>query len=192
MGQRHAAALPHETNRGAHEADATPKTALAAAGDAALARIIADKPPSPTRLSSVELCKRPAELGPLKPFVDHWWLRGPGFEAGMGPRGGGVPGDKGAIVPKTSQTTINDHTGRGDLPGSRCVPVEEAGQGWANVDASCVKDQMSIGRDTGTWIPTQNDCHTVVEQVMDSCSHNLIDGQAMSPNPEPVDAGVSP
>ncbi len=86
----------------------------------------------------------------------------------MGPRGGGVP-DGDTDNPKTLHTTINDHTGSGTKADATCVPVGAVDEKWAHVDADCVRDQMTVGRYTGLWVPPFNDCHEVVKDALDSC-----------------------
>ena len=117
----------------------------------------------------LELCRRTADLFANPPHgVQHWWLRGDGFESGMGKRGGGVPGH-GGPEPYTMHTTLNDHRGEGALPDATCVPVGEVDPHWDHVDEDCVRGEMEVGRDTGLWVPPVNDCHEVVKNALDRC-----------------------
>lgn len=81
----------------------------------------------------------------------------------MGPEGGGVPGlaggNNGSYLGKT---TLNDHTGRGDVIGSECEELPE-------LDEDCVNDHLIIGTPTGRWAPGLNDCHTVVGAIVAAC-----------------------
>lgn len=118
--------------------------------------------------SDVEVCKRIADI-PLNPGLEHWWLRTPDFESGMGPAGGGVPGQGGSDSPYVSQTTINDHTGEGDANGAYCVPAASMNPLWTTEDKACLQGEATLGRDTGTWTPW-NQCHSVVEDMLDKCA----------------------
>ena len=149
---------------------ASDEGALARAGSAAINRILADDGLAHGKKSGVELCRRPAEVPLLGELVDHWWLRGGGFEAGMGARGEGAPGDAGHVRPKTLHTTINDHSGRGSRSGSVCTPVEDLSSRWAYTDAACVRERMTVGRETGLWAPPFNDCHDVATEALDGCA----------------------
>ena len=117
------------------------------------------KPPN-----KVELCERHAnipivEYTPLK----HWWLRTNDTELGQGPQGGGMPGVPGQpsgypLVP----TTLNDHTGLGDSSTSACIELHD-------VDPDCVEAEMVEGAAKGRWFPGLNDCHGVVEDIVEDC-----------------------
>lgn len=123
----------------------------------------------PHGAAPIELCRRVAELPLADTFgVQHWWLRGDGFEAGMGQRGGGVPGHKGQYRYQPF-TTINDHTGEGNRPDASCQPIGQVDPRWRHVDPACVREQMTVGRDTGIWTPPLNDCHEVVRAAMYKC-----------------------
>jgi len=50
---------------------------------------------------------------------------------------------------------------------------------------------MQVGRETGLWTPLFNDCHVVVRDALDACSHGVTDGQEMGPSVESSDGGVS-
>jgi hypothetical protein len=113
----------------------------------------------------VELCKRRTEI----PIVEHTplthhWLKTSHKEAGMGAKGGGVPGhaggNNGSLLGPTS---INDHTGEADSAYASCEPLP-------NVDESCVDEKLQIGKETGRWFPVLNDCHGVVSKIIDDCT----------------------
>jgi len=131
----------------------------------------------------VERCARPADLpGKETLGIEHWWLKSPDFEAGMGPANGGVPGHGGKDSPFVSKTTINDHRGEAHDPKAHCEPAGQLNQGWAYEDQKCLLEVMRIGRDTGRWRPT-NQCHTVIQEALDKCA-------LPPPDPGPLDAGV--
>jgi hypothetical protein len=121
-------------------------------------------PPAYPGASGVEICSTVADI-PMGPELglQHQWVRTPEAEAGMGPAAGGDPNSSGIIT----QTTMNDHTGRGDAAGSTCVPVEEAYPGWYG-SADCVDGQLEVGRSTGDW-GLGNTCQDVVVDVVDTC-----------------------
>jgi len=110
----------------------------------------------------VEICARPADLpGASLIGGEHWWLRTPdGHEAGMG-------ADDDAYY--SGSTEITDHTGQGDGDDAYCLPAAEVDERWQNVDPGCVSDALEAGGETGVWIPGLNDCHDVVEDILDGC-----------------------
>ncbi len=126
----------------------------------------------------IELCKAPAEIAVIQQMgITHWWLRTPDFEAGMGRRGGGVPGVADQDEPYTWHTTINDHKGRGNTPLAECHPVSQTGWGdfrWERIDRKCLQIEMALGRDTGLWTPPLNDCHEAIKAALEACR---IDGE---------------
>jgi hypothetical protein len=89
----------------------------------------------------------------------HWWLKTPSLEAGMGKRGGGVPGLATTQNPYTLRTTMNDHSGQSQDPSARCQPV-------CGVSLERVEVQMRQGRETGAWLPLVNDCNNVVDDIL--------------------------
>jgi hypothetical protein len=110
----------------------------------------------------VELCKRTVDLPGLREVgVQHHWLRTSTKEAGMGPADGGVPGER-MDSPVAAQTRINDHTGRGNLPGSTCERV-------ADVDEACVNRELEQGMPLGAWTPI-NQCQVFAGEVLEQCS----------------------
>lgn len=113
--------------------------------------------------ATVQLCERPADLpGNDKLGVQHWWLKTPNKEVGMGPAGGGIPGKKdGPSGYPGVPTTLNDHTGEGG-PAVSCQELPD-------VDVGCVDEELAIGKPTGRWLPPFNDCHTAVQDVIDKC-----------------------
>ena len=123
-----------------------------------------------TAQPGVEVCARVADLpGNSVLGVEHWWIRTPNMERGMGPATGGVPGRDSVPDVPGSRTAVNDHTGQGNDAGSTCVPAGEFNPRWRNVDQSCVESASPLGRSTGRWVPPVNDCHTWVEETMEGC-----------------------
>jgi hypothetical protein len=116
----------------------------------------------------VDICAREADIpGKDIHHLQHWWLKTPDFEAGMGPLNAGIPGHGGSDWP-FARTSINDHTGESQLPGAICVPAESIDLNWAYEDRQCLMDIMQIGRDSGRWTPN-NQCHSVIEEALDKC-----------------------
>jgi hypothetical protein len=108
------------------------------------------------------LCRRNAEIpGSSVLKVEHHWLRTSSREAGMGPASGAVPGEAGSDCPFTP-TMVNDHTGRGAMPGSICTPL-------ANVSEPCVNEALELGRETGRWTPL-NQCQSFVDAIVQQCT----------------------
>jgi hypothetical protein len=110
----------------------------------------------------VELCKRPADLPLLHQLgFQHHWIRTSSKEAGMGEAGGKIPGH-GSDTPRlTHRTEIVNHQGEGHAPGAKCQPVP-------NEDEACVNRQLELGKQTGTWTPT-NQCQTFAAGVLEKC-----------------------
>jgi hypothetical protein len=122
----------------------------------------------------VFLCRRVANLPGNQIFgVEHWWIKTPGLEAGMGPAQGGVPGHGGSDSPYVTQTAITEHAGEGEKAGSTCEWVGELNRfgahQWAKVDRDCVERELQIGRPTGRWTPL-NQCQSTIEEALDKCS----------------------
>ncbi|HKU19316.1 MAG TPA: RHS repeat-associated core domain-containing protein [Candidatus Saccharimonadales bacterium] len=100
--------------------------------------------------------------------ITHQWLQTDIYEAGMGPMGGGVPGQgEPPDAPGTPVGTV-DHTGQSNQPGSYSIPLPY------DVDEDCVNDMIKPGRDLGRFIPGVNDCHTFVQQVLQHCRKRKI------------------
>jgi RHS repeat-associated protein len=110
-------------------------------------------------------CSRPAEI--LGGLVDHQWIKTDSVEAGMGPAGGGVPGNQ-SDSPYVTQTSVNDHSGQSASPKAACRPVP-------NVNEQKVNELLRIGRPLGTWTPW-NQCQSFVNDVL---------MQSMNPDPRP-------
>ncbi len=111
----------------------------------------------------VELCTRTADIPVARELnLQHHWLRTSTREAGMGPDNGEVPGAR-LDSPLVTRTQVNDHTGRGDLPGSACTAKLQ-------VDEACVDRELTLGRDLGRWTPT-NQCQSFVAEVLEKCSN---------------------
>jgi hypothetical protein len=124
----------------------------------------------------VELCKRTADVPVLHELgLKHHWLRTSTKEAGMGPDDGSVPGDR--VNMPLSQTRLNDHTGRGNLPDATCERV-------ADVDEACVNRELELGKPLGAWTPT-NQCQTYAAGVLDRCSTKVVP----LPDPRKPDLG---
>jgi hypothetical protein len=101
--------------------------------------------------------------------ITHQWLKTGKYEAGMGPMGGGVPGQgEPPDAPGTPVGTI-DHTGQSSQPGSYSIPLPD------DLDEDCVNNMIKPGRDLGSFLPGLNDCHTFVQQVIAHCrKHKFI------------------
>jgi hypothetical protein len=106
--------------------------------------------------AGVAICKRPANLPVIGPYVEHWWIRTSTKEMGMGNNDGSLPGNE---PPNDRNTKLVDHNIDHPL---RCDPV-------ADVDEACVNRELQEGKPTGKWTPVVNDCHTVVNDVLDKC-----------------------
>jgi hypothetical protein len=124
--------------------------------------------------AGVAICKRPADLPVIRMFADHWWLRTSTKEVGMGNNDGTVPGN---APPRAWDTRMVDH--RADHA-ERCDPVP-------NVDEACVNRELQEGKPTGKWLPPFNDCHTVVNDVLDACRVPLTPATPSNPG---ADAGA--
>jgi hypothetical protein len=113
----------------------------------------------------VKVCKRVADL-PAKDIhgAQHWWVQTTRKEAGMGPVNGQVPGH-GESAPQGLATRLIDHSKE---PKDSC-------EVQAGVDEDCVDRELQLGTDTGTWIPGINDCHTVVNDILDKCQTNTLE-----------------
>lgn len=72
----------------------------------------------------VEICERPAELpGNDKLGLPHQWVKTDTGAGGMGPKGGGVPGQGGCDCPGRP-TVVVDHSGETG-PDVTCTVVED-------------------------------------------------------------------
>ena len=119
---------------------------------------------------AVEICQRPNEIPEFEgvPILDdlpHQWFRTPFMEAGLGPWEGGVPGRE---IPgcRCQDTTINNHAGEGNEPGSTCRVI-------GNVEETCVNVLLGGGLvespSLGWWLPGVNDCWTFTARVIAHC-----------------------
>ena len=124
-----------------------------------------------TKAKKVEVCQDTPDIlvvGSVLHVIgeDHMWLRTESKEAGLGPVGGGVPGEGeyniGDNSPYFTQTSVNDHSGRGDRAGSRCTPLP-------NVQSACANRMMNVGERRGLWT-LGNTCRTFVFGVIQACS----------------------
>jgi RHS repeat-associated protein len=111
----------------------------------------------------VYLCKRRTEINGVYSIVNsvasHFWLRTDEKEAGLGPLGGGVPGQNApADSPYVTQTSINDHKGESERAGVCCEKVGGA-------DPVIVNRELETGKRMGRFSPTNN-CFTFVNQVI--------------------------
>lgn len=115
--------------------------------------------------AGVKICKRTADLpGSSIHGAQHWWLKTTTKSVGMGPEDGTVPGH-GESGPPNLRTKLIDHS---QEPADNC-------EVQGGVDEACVDRELEIGKNTGTWIPGINDCHTVVNGIIDKCQTNTLD-----------------
>lgn len=56
------------------------------------------------------------------------------------------------------------HTGWSTYDGSQLIPLYE------DIDEGCVDEMIQPVRPLGRFIPTMNDCHTFVDQVLKHCA----------------------
>ncbi|KAG9575752.1 hypothetical protein KCV01_g17711, partial [Aureobasidium melanogenum] len=96
--------------------------------------------------------------------ITHHWIKTDKYEAGMGPLGGGVPGQDRPPDAIFSPVGTVDHTGQSTEDGSQLIPLYE------DIDEGCVDEMIQPGRPLGRFIPTMNDCHTFVDQVLKHCA----------------------
>lgn len=120
--------------------------------------------------SGVEVCSRVASL-PGNQYIglEHWWIRTPNVEAGMGARGHGVPGHESRPDLPGIPVSVNDHRGEGARADATCVSPQVRNPEWKDVDRACVERQLRFGRDLGRWWPA-NQCQSFVTDVLDTCS----------------------
>ena len=109
---------------------------------------------------SVELCKRAADL-PLNEYIgaEHHWIRTSKKEVGMGPADGSIPGHDSLAGLPGAKTTLNDHS----------TEIEKHCEKVPDEDEDCVNRELEVGKDTGRWVPPFNDCHTIVQDILDRC-----------------------
>ena len=115
----------------------------------------------------VEVCSRPVDLPVIRwTGIPHRWVKTPTKEAGLGPAGGGIPGEVAPACnnscPYIAQTSVNDHTGQSELPSATCETVE-------NVDEACVNRLLEVGQAQGRWAFGLNDCWTFAVRVINEC-----------------------
>jgi len=110
----------------------------------------------------VQLCKEPADLPIIGPYVDHHWLKTPTKEAGYGQAGAdnGVNLDQ-SPSPYVSETAITDHRGRS----ARIATGQVSCQNIYNVDEQLVNEMLEIGKPTGKWSFTNN-CQSFAADVL--------------------------
>ena len=111
----------------------------------------------------VYLCTRLTQINGVFSFVNsvasHFWLRTDEKEAGLGPLGGGVPGQNaGPDSPYVSETSINNHQGESKKTGVSCEKVRGA-------DPAIVNRELQIGKRMGLFTATNN-CFTFVNRVI--------------------------
>jgi hypothetical protein len=125
----------------------------------ALSRFIGSSQSKTFDKDKVYKCKRPVrlKLGGVERWLNHYWLKTNGKEAGLGPLGGGIPGQN-SDSPYITQTSINDHTGQADLAESTCEIVR-------GVEPEAINKLLEIGKPMGRWTATNN-CFTLVNQVI--------------------------
>jgi hypothetical protein len=118
--------------------------------------------PSP---AGVKVCKRVADVpGNSVIGAQHWWIKTTNREVGMGQPDGQVPGH-GESGPPGLRTKLVDHSKE-----SKDACVVQGG-----VDEACVERELEIGKNAGTWIPGVNDCHTVVNEILDKCRTDTLE-----------------
>jgi hypothetical protein len=119
----------------------------------------------------VQVYARPIDLsGPLSPLnnvgIEHQWLQTDQYEAGMGPTGGGVPGQQEPPdLPGVPVSTI-DHSGQSQNPNAHKISIP------FEVDDYCVSQMIKPGQSLGRFIPGLNDCHAFVSHVLQACRKN--------------------
>lgn len=125
---------------------------------------VPELPSKPPPKTGVQVCSRPVDI-PVAEYtgLPHKWLKTSSKEVGMGPKGGGVPGHAGGRNGyPLGPTSLNDHTGEHEGVLSVCTDVPD-------VDEDCVDRELEIGKPTGPWVPSLNDCHTTVDRILDKC-----------------------
>ena len=112
---------------------------------------------------AVYLCRRVAEIPGNPGFTHHWIVTGAG-SGGMGPCGGGIPGQGGGSdSPYVTQTCNNDHSGDSpSAPGVICELIED-------VDEQCVNEAVLKCAELGTW-SLWNQCQTYAADVLKKCT----------------------
>jgi RHS repeat-associated protein len=108
----------------------------------------------------VEVCERDVDIWWVPSWApNHRWIRTSSKEAGMGPQG---CGDLGYTYPYyTPNTEICDHSGQGDMSGSKCEAQE-------CIDETCVNNELTLGKTSGKW-SLSNNCWTFVASVLKKC-----------------------
>jgi hypothetical protein len=122
----------------------------------------------------VELWTRPADLWfNVGNVVPHDWIKVPGLEAGLGPRGGGVPGQETRsedMIPFYTQTEVINHAGQSESP-------EASGRQIQGIDEICVRNELELGKSQGRWTPL-NTCLTFARKVIEKCRSPAATGPA--------------
>lgn len=121
----------------------------------------------------VFVCNRPVDV-PILPHAvavaladagaPHRWIKVDDREVGMGRADGKLPGQ--GIDYPGMETKLVDHGGQAAEAESSCEPV-------VNVDADCIDRALVVGKDTGRWIPPQNDCHTITAAILAGCARDV-------------------
>lgn len=162
---RQASALRARLSRGASYAEQARDAAELANVESELQSREAARRAASEQPAGVKICKRTADLpGNSVIGAQHWWIKTTKKEVGMGQADGQVPGH-GESGPPGLRTKLVDHSKE---PKDQC---EEQ----ASVDEACVDRELQIGKDTGTWIPGINDCHTVVTDILDKCRSGTLE-----------------
>ena len=115
----------------------------------------------------VQICGRPVDLPYIGALgIPHKWVKTDKKEAGLGPLGGGIPGQIEPACdnscPYIAQTSINDHSGESQGRNASCVTVE-------NVDEDCVNRRLTLGQPRGRWWFGGNDCWAFARDVINQC-----------------------
>lgn len=119
----------------------------------------------------VKVCSRPVDLPVLGRLgIPHKWVKTDTKEAGLGPAGGGVPGEVAPACdnscPYIAKTEITNHSGQSSDPNASCETI-------ANVDEGCVNRLLEVGQAQGPWAFGFNDCWTFADRVILACRTGL-------------------
>jgi hypothetical protein len=54
-------------------------------------------------------------------------------------------------------------------------PARERAPGVRRGCEACVDRELEVGKSTGIWVPGLNDCHTVVNDILDKCRNDTLE-----------------
>ena len=141
-----------------------------AGGDVSFYRYVLNDPVNRIDPSGLEvyMCSEKADVpGNRRIGLRHTWLKTDSKEAGLGPAGGGIPGDNGQVdSPYIADTKITDHTGRSEKEGVSCMPLP-------NLPEDCVNQKLQVGKEMGKF-GMGNTCHALVEKIIEECTHRCL------------------